>query len=145
MITLAKKLHIFLIFLLFSCSYPHRDKEVENQIDNHAAQMSHEEKNEIKLDFNQLKPELNWDSLIIYNPYSAVDADYNFRISLLSYVEDLNQNDIDVTVGFLNNRKLTSYALIDRKWDLLQILPPNETYMIVGRNDAVFNIKKNPR
>jgi len=136
-----KKLNILLLFILFSCSYPDRDIEVENQI-NHIASTRSED---VTLDFNQIKPEQTWDSLIVYTPYSPVNADYNFRIGLNTKIKDIKQTDFYVTVGFLQNSKLTSYALVDRNPDLLQVLPPNKPYVIYGRNEAMFNIKKNPR
>lgn len=138
-----KKLNILFILMLFSCSYPNRDTEVENQIADQIAQSGYEDKNEITLNFNHLKPKDTWDSLILYSPYSKVDPDYNFRVGLYTTVEDIKQADFYVTVGFLQDRKLTSYALIDRNPDLLQIFPANKTLIIFAREDAVFNLKYN--
>ena len=134
-----QKLHILLIFILFSCSYPNRDTEVENQI-NHIVITSGDDNEIVTLDFNQLKPEDTWDSLIVYRPFSSVDADYDFSINSYMDIFHLKQNDMYVVIGFMQKNKLSSYGLINRNPDLLQILPPNILYVIFGRNDAVFNL-----
>jgi hypothetical protein len=135
------KINFLLIFIIISCSYPEREKELESRFLAKISQNT--EQRALTLDFNELQPDPQWDTLIFYQPFGPVARRYNYRINLFTKIEDIKQTDQYVVVGFLKDSKMKSYAYLERNPDLVQIIPPGKSNFTVGRRDAVFPLTGN--